>query len=167
MSNITGTAGNDTITGTTAADEIYGGDANDTITGGLGNDVIYGGKGTDTVSYSGAYGNFKLTALYEGKNGSFSGFTVAYFVLGFGLFLDRVGDLTLAAELCPTERRSALQAILGFFNVFSLLLATTLSGQVYRITQSFHAVAWLAAGCAVISMLLLARIPEPRHQKRC
>jgi Ca2+-binding RTX toxin-like protein len=77
MSNITGTAGNDTITGTTAADEIYGGDGNDTITGGLGNDVIYGGKGTDTVSYSGAYGNFKLTALYEGKNGSFSGFTVA------------------------------------------------------------------------------------------
>ena len=77
MSNITGTAGNDTITGTTAADEIYGGDGNDTITGGSGNDVIYGGKGTDTVSYSGAYGNFKLTALYEGKNGSFSGFTVA------------------------------------------------------------------------------------------
>lgn len=104
--------------------------------------------------------------LWVGLNETFPGFTVAYFALGFGLFLDRVGDLTLAAELCPTERRSALQAILGFFNVFSLLLATTLSGQVYRITQSFHAVAWLAAVCAVISMLLLARIPEPRNQKR-
>ena len=77
MNSITGSAGNDSITGTAAADEIYGGDGNDTIIGGSGNDVIYGGKGTDTVSYSGAYGNFKLTALYEGKNSSFSGFTVS------------------------------------------------------------------------------------------
>lgn len=95
-------------------------------------------------------------------NESFSGFAVAYFALGFGLFLDRVGDLTLAAELCPIERRSTLQAILGFCNVFSLLLASFVSGQVYRLTESFNAVAWLAGGCAVISMLLLARIPEPR-----
>lgn len=94
---------------------------------------------------------------------TFSGFSVAYFVLGFGLFLDRVGDLTLAAELCPAERRSTLQAILGFFNVFSLLLATFLSGQVYRLTESFNAVAGLAGACAVISMLLLTRIPEPRQ----
>ena len=77
MNTITGTANNDTLTGTAAADEIYGGDGNDSITGGSGNDVIYGGKGTDTVSYSGAYGSFQLTALYEGKNSSFSGFTVA------------------------------------------------------------------------------------------
>ena len=77
MTIITGTAGNDVIAGTTSADEIYGGDGNDTITGGAGNDVIYGGKGTDTVSYAGAYGNFKLTALYEGKNNDFSGYTVA------------------------------------------------------------------------------------------
>lgn len=95
-------------------------------------------------------------------NESFSGFAIAYFVLGFGLFLDRVGDLTLAAELCPTARRSTLQAILGFFNVFSLLLASFLSGQVYRLTESFQAVAWLAGVCALISMLLLSRIPEPR-----
>jgi len=77
MSTITGTAGNDAVTGSTSADEIYGGDGNDTITGGSGNDVIYGGKGTDTVSYSGAFANFKLTALYEGKNSAFSGYTVA------------------------------------------------------------------------------------------
>ena len=77
MNSITGTAGNDTITGTVADDEIFGGDGNDTITGAAGNDVIYGGKGTDTVTYSGAYSNFRLTALYEGKNSSFSGYTVA------------------------------------------------------------------------------------------
>ena len=98
-------------------------------------------------------------------NETFAGFSIAYFVLGFGLFLDRVGDLTLAAELCPPERRSTLQAILGFFNVFSLLLATFLSGQVYRITGSFDAVAWMAGGCALISILLVMRIPEPRQAR--
>ncbi len=77
MNSITGTAGGDTITGTVADDEIFGGDGNDTITGAAGNDVIYGGKGTDTVRYTGSYSNFRLTALYEGKNNSFSGYTVA------------------------------------------------------------------------------------------
>ncbi len=61
------------------------------------------------------------------------------------------------------QRRSTLQALLSFCNVFSLLLASFISGQVYRLTQSFHAVAWLAGGCALLSILLLARIPEPRR----
>jgi predicted MFS family arabinose efflux permease len=103
--------------------------------------------------------------VWVSLNETFAGSSIAYFVLGFGLFLDRVGDLTLAAELCPPERRSTLQAILGFFNVFSLLLATFLSGQVYRITGSFHAVAWMAGVCALISMLLVMRIPEPRQAR--
>lgn len=93
---------------------------------------------------------------------SFIGFMAAYFVLGFGLFLDRVGDLTLAAELCPPERRSTLQSVLGFCNVFALLLATFISGQVYERTQSFEVVATVAAVFAVVSMGLLSRIPEPR-----
>lgn len=76
MNSIIGSAGNDTITGTVADDEIFSGDGNDSITGGAGNDVIYGGKGTDTVSYSGTFNNFRFTALYEGKNSSFSGYTV-------------------------------------------------------------------------------------------
>jgi MFS family permease len=98
-------------------------------------------------------------------NETFAGFAVAYFILGFGLFLDRVGDLTLAAELCPPARRSTLQAILGFCNVFSLLLSSLTAGQVYRLTESFHAVALMAACCAVISVLLLSTIPEPRQAR--
>lgn len=93
---------------------------------------------------------------------SFTGFLLGYFVLGFGLFLDRVGDLTLAAELCPPERRSTLQAILGFCNVFALLLATTISGQLYAWTHSFELVATVAAGFALLSMVILHRLPEPR-----
>lgn len=93
---------------------------------------------------------------------SFIGFMAAYFVLGFGLFLDRVGDLTLAAELCPAERRSTLQAVLGFCNVFAFLLATFISGQVYSWTHSFQLVATVSALFAGISMLMLHRIPEPR-----
>jgi MFS family permease len=96
---------------------------------------------------------------------SFIGFTVVYFIFGFGLFLDRVGDLTLTAELCPTERRSTYQAILGFCNVWALLLATTLSGLVFRQTQSYTLVAVLAGCFALISTCILLRIPEPRHQR--
>jgi hypothetical protein len=93
---------------------------------------------------------------------SFIGFTAVYFLFGFGLFLDRVGDLTLTAELCPAERRSTYQAILGFCNVWALLLATILSGLVFRQTQSYPFVATLAGFFALISTLILIRIPEPR-----
>jgi MFS family permease len=97
---------------------------------------------------------------------AFGGFMAVYFVFGFGLFLDRVGDLTLAAELCPPERRSTYQAILGFCNVWSLLIATTIGGLVFRQTHSFQLVASLAGGFALVSTLILFRLPEPRHQVR-
>jgi MFS family permease len=95
---------------------------------------------------------------------SFSGFTAAYFVLGFGLFLDRVGDLTLTAELCPPERRSTLQAMLGFCNVWSLLLATSLGGLIYSMSGSFYLVASLAAVFSLVSIFILRGIAEPRGE---
>ena len=36
-------------------------------------------------------------------------------------------DLTLAAELCPSNRRSTLQAVLSFCNVWAFLIATFLT----------------------------------------
>jgi predicted MFS family arabinose efflux permease len=96
---------------------------------------------------------------------SFSGFTAAYFVFGFGLFLDRVGDLTLTAELCPPDRRSTLQAILSFCNVWSLLLATSLGGVIYAFSGSFYFVALTAAAFSLVSILVLTRIPEPRERR--
>ncbi|WP_395716085.1 MFS transporter [Prosthecobacter sp.] len=96
---------------------------------------------------------------------SFSGFTAAYFVLGFGLFLDRVGDLTLTAELCPPERRSTLQAVLGFCNVWSLMLATSLGGLIYSFSGSFYLVASAAALLSLVSILILKGLPEPRMRR--
>lgn len=94
---------------------------------------------------------------------SFAVFTGAYFVLGFGLFIDRVGDLTLAAELCPPQRRSTLQAVLGFCNVWAFLIATLLAGRIYAWAgHSFHAVTIAAAVFAGVSILILRYIPEPR-----
>lgn len=95
---------------------------------------------------------------------SFGGFSVAYFAFGFGLFLDRVGDLTLTAELCPPERRSTLQAILGFCNVWSLLLATSLGGLIHAWQGSFYHVAITAAVFSLVSIFILWGIPEPRGQ---
>lgn len=95
---------------------------------------------------------------------SFGGFMAVYFVFGFGLFLDRVGDLTLTAELCPLERRATYQAALGFCKVWSLLVATLLGGFLYRATASFQCVAALAGLFATVSVLILMRIPEPRRR---
>jgi MFS family permease len=103
-----------------------------------------------------------LLCGWVATTGSFAGFLTGYFVLGFGLFLDRVGDLTLAAELCPVERRSTYQATLSFCNAFSVLLATSLGGLIYTFTESFHLVALAAGIFAIISMSILHRIPEPR-----
>jgi len=96
---------------------------------------------------------------------SFAGFSGAFFVFGFGLFLDRVGDLTLTAELCPSERRSTYQAMLGFCNVWALLLATSLGGLVYAFSGSFVLVATAAAVMSLISILLLRGLPEPRGSR--
>jgi MFS family permease len=93
---------------------------------------------------------------------SFTGFSAAFFVFGFGLFLDRVGDLTLTAELCPPERRSTFQAALGFCNVWALLLATSMGGLIYTFTGSFAFVAAAAAVLSVASILILRGLPEPR-----
>lgn len=96
---------------------------------------------------------------------SFGGFSAAFFILGFGQFLDKVGDLTLAAELCPPERRSTLQAVLGFCNVWALMLATSLGGVIYSLSGSFYLVACLAAVMSAISILILRGIPEPRARQ--
>ena len=104
-----------------------------------------------------------LLCLCVATADSFLVFTGAYFLLGFGLFIDRVGDLTLAAELCPPERRSTVQAVLGFCNVWAFLAATLLAGAIYQWTHhSFHAVVVAAAVFAGLSALLLRSIPEPR-----
>ena len=103
--------------------------------------------------------------LWASLTHSFGGFTAAYFILGFGLFLDRVGDLTLTAELCPPERRSTLQAILGFCNVWSLMVATSLGGLIHSFSGSFYLVACLAAVMSLLSVLILRGIPEPRGRQ--
>lgn len=94
---------------------------------------------------------------------SYPAFLVAFFIVGFGLFVDRVGDLTLAAELCPVERRATLQAVLGFATGLALLAAGWLGGQIFTHTHSIAAVAGAGAFMAVISIIILRRIPEPRH----
>lgn len=94
---------------------------------------------------------------------SYPAFLMAFFLVGFGLFVDRVGDLTLAAELCPVERRSTLQAVLSFCTAIALISASLLSGLISHLTGSLSAVAAAGASLSVVSIVILRRIPEPRH----
>src|SRR5262249_35761345 len=66
----------------------------------------------------------------------FAGFLAAFFLFGFGLFVDRVGDLTFSAELCPLDRRPTYLAILAFCQAISLVSATLISGLVFKLTQN-------------------------------
>ena len=93
---------------------------------------------------------------------SFAAFLVASFTLGFGLFLDRVGDLTLAAELCPMERRPTYQGLLAICLVITSILAVRISAMLYGSTQSFTALCLLCAGFSLTSLILLCFIPEAR-----
>ncbi len=95
---------------------------------------------------------------------SFAGFLAAFFVLNFGLSTDRVGDQTLAAELCPYQRRPTYQSLLGFCQILCLITATQLSGEVFHLTHSFHAVILLCAVLSAISVVILHTIPEVRVQ---
>ncbi len=95
---------------------------------------------------------------------TFNGFLGAFFVWGFGLFVDRVGDLTLSAELCPVERRPTYQAILAFCQMIALITAMMLSGWLYRMTQNFHAVVALSGVFAAMSLIILRFIPEVRKK---
>jgi len=104
-----------------------------------------------------------IVCIWASSVSSYPAFLAAFFLVGFGLFVDRVGDLTLAAELCPIERRSTLQAVLGFATGISLLIAGWFSGVIYNQTQSIAAVGLVGALLAVVSMIVLRRIPEPRH----
>ena len=105
MTTINGTSGNDTMVGTTAAESIFGGDGNDTITGLAGNDSIYGGKGTDTAKFSGAYSDFKITALYETQNfltGQLTGYQVTG-PDGTDMISSDVENLTFSNVTLPTS----------------------------------------------------------------
>lgn len=72
--NLWGGQGDDSLAGELGADTIDGGDGKDTLSGGAGNDTLIGGAGSDTATYVGSFSNFELTALYEGKGNSFSGY---------------------------------------------------------------------------------------------
>lgn len=107
-----------------------------------------------------------LVCLWACAVDSYAAFLVAFFAVGFGLFVDRVGDLTLAAELCPPDRRAALQAVLSFCTAIALVAASVLSGQIFSLTgHSLAAVAGTGAVMAVISILILRTIPEPRRRR--
>ena len=78
-----GEEGDDSLEGTGF---LYGGSGNDLLygnyvgsyfDGGLGDDKIYGSDGVDTAFYKGNFSKFSVSALYEGKDDTFSGYLIA------------------------------------------------------------------------------------------
>lgn len=80
ITQITGTAGNDTITGSSVNNTIVGGAGNDVISGGGGNDTITGGGGGDTLTGGVGSDIFVFAALADSASfttrDTFADFTV-------------------------------------------------------------------------------------------
>jgi MFS family permease len=93
---------------------------------------------------------------------NFTGFLVVFFVWGFGVFSERVGDLTLVAELCPKNRRPTYQSLMSFCQAIGLITAVQIGGLLYSVTQNFFALVILCGVFAAVSMLILLTIPEVR-----
>jgi MFS family permease len=102
---------------------------------------------------------------------SYYGFFFSFFLFGFGLYSDRVGDLTLATELCPKKRRAVYQGMLGFINIFSCLAVIGLSGWFWQYGVSewkweqgtaFYYLCGIAGLMSMISCYLICLLPEPR-----
>lgn len=73
---LSGGAGDDTVFGGAGADTLYGGSGNDTLEGGAGADALDGGDGVNTASYSGASAGVSASlASFAGNTGDAAGDT--------------------------------------------------------------------------------------------
>lgn len=97
---------------------------------------------------------------------SFSAFQVIFFVWGFGVFTERVGDLTFVAELCPSRRRLTHQSLMSFCQAIGLITAVQIGGLLYSTTQNFFALVTLCGAFAAVSIALLLTIPEVRVKSK-
>ncbi|MEM7147703.1 MAG: MFS transporter [Verrucomicrobiota bacterium] len=93
---------------------------------------------------------------------SFPGFLVAFFLFGFTLFADRVGDLTLGVDLAPPRNRADFLAIMTFILVPAMIMAAQLSSTIENVSGTLGAAAIATIAVALTSLAILLTIPEPR-----
>ncbi|MEM8952760.1 MAG: MFS transporter [Verrucomicrobiota bacterium] len=96
-------------------------------------------------------------------NTSFLGFLVAFFLFGFTLFAERVGDLTLGIDLCPPKNRADFLAIMTFILVPAMIMAAQLSSTIENVSGTLSAAAVATIAIAISSLAILLTIPEPRN----
>jgi len=85
-----------------------------------------------------------------------------FFLFGFAFFALQVGTMTMTLEICPAARRATHLAIIALVNLPSMLAATTVGGLVWTGPERFPHVAGLAIACVTVSLVLMARVREPR-----
>ncbi len=90
-------------------------------------------------------------------------FVAVFFLMGWGLSSNMVGQSTMAIEFCPFQKRSTYLAIISSANVPAMLLFSLGGAWLRGALGSFPGVAAVAAALLAASLLLLLRIPEPRR----
>jgi MFS family permease len=90
------------------------------------------------------------------------GFLGVFFLLGAALSSSRVGLSTLGIEICPSSRRPTQMSLLSAVSFPTMLVAAALSTVLWHWTGTAAPGALVAANTALLALLFLLRIREPR-----
>ena len=93
---------------------------------------------------------------------------MALFVLqGLVLSFSQVGNLTLGIELCPKDRRVTYLTLMALFGMTSMLVGSQIGGLAWKFLSPawrFQTVAGMCLAAMLGSMVLLAKVREPRGE---
>jgi MFS family permease len=91
-------------------------------------------------------------------------FLALFFIFGFGLNFNEVGEATVTLEIVPPERRPTCVAIIAALAFPGMLTAALLSTILRGISSSIVPSALLGAAALTVSLLITLRIQEPRRK---
>jgi MFS family permease len=118
-----------------------------------------GGRGVMLLSLAGS----ALVAAASPVLGSALGFKLEFLALGWAIGLGSVGVATLDLEMSGFAQRMSYQTVIGLSHLVGLLGAVAISAFVRQLSSSFAVLAWISVCLLLGSLLLLSRLPEPRH----
>lgn len=90
-------------------------------------------------------------------------FLALFFIFGFGLNFNEVGEATVTLEIVPPDRRPTCVALIAAITLPGMLAAAALSTVLRGLSHSIIPPALLAAVALTASLLIALRIQEPRH----
>ena len=143
--------------GNLVAAQMIGGIVGNLLAGYLGD--RYGGKCVVVLARS----LLVVVCLGAAANTSATGFIALFLVLGLAQYADKVGQWTLAVEICPADRRPTYISLLMTVSLPGMLVAMGLSTWIHDAWGLFHPAALVSAAALALSVVFILGVSEPRR----